>query len=135
MLCNAHPIHFAPYRTGLTIYPCRESLVKGPLAFATQAGQALSDVPAVHLQRILLVYYHLLMADPETPTCLGWSTTLLQSIYRPTSSSHPDGAVRWLVPRCLGLQTHLPEATGNNPRLNSWGLTLQVTLTYVLARS
>lgn len=95
----------------LLAYLRRESLANGPLAFTTQPGIALSGVPATHLQRILLAYYRLLMADSDTPTRLGWSASLLQSIYRPASTAHPDGAVRWLALRCLGLQTRLPETT------------------------
>ncbi|KAG9103872.1 hypothetical protein FRC06_007401 [Ceratobasidium sp. 370] len=99
----------------LAAYIGRNALANGPLAFITQDGLALADVPAEHLQRILLAYYRLLAADPEAPTRLGWSPYLLQSVYRPTlgnvSGAHPDRTTRWLALRCFGDQMRLPEAT------------------------
>jgi midasin len=98
----------------LAAYLRRKSLSHGPLAFTTESTRAMSDIPAVHLQRILIAYYRLLAVDPDAPTRLGWSAGLLQALFRPVpnaSTSHPDGAVRWLAIRCFGLQTRLSEIT------------------------
>ncbi|QRV86470.1 AAA domain protein [Ceratobasidium sp. AG-Ba] len=98
----------------LDTYLSSKALENGPLAFIAQPGIALADVPAAHLQRILLAYYRLLAADPAAPTRLSWPSYLLQSIYRPSSGDiagpHPDPAVRWLALRCFGFQTCLSEA-------------------------
>ncbi|KAG8724797.1 hypothetical protein FRC12_024266, partial [Ceratobasidium sp. 428] len=99
----------------LTAYLGRKALTDGPLAFITDESLVLANVPAEYLQRILLAYYRLLAADPETPARMGWSPYLLQTLYRPTpeksSGPHPDRTVRWLALRCFGFQTRLPEVT------------------------
>ncbi|CAE6509447.1 unnamed protein product [Rhizoctonia solani] len=98
----------------LAAYLGRTSLSHGPLGFISEPNLVVSDLPAQHLQRILIAYYRLLAADPGTPTRLGWSATLLQALFRPVpgiSSPHPDHAVRWLALRCFGTQTGLTEIT------------------------
>ncbi|KAF8758346.1 ATPase [Rhizoctonia solani] len=98
------------------IFPVLTShlLSHGPLRFLIEPDLVMSEVPALHLQRILIAYYRLLGADPSTPARLGWSAALLQVLFRPVlgeSSPHPNHAVRWLALRCFGLQTHLSEIT------------------------
>ncbi|KAF8711008.1 ATPase, partial [Rhizoctonia solani] len=98
----------------LAAYLRRTSLSHGPLRFLIEPDLVMSEVPALHLQRILIAYYRLLGADPSTPARLGWSAALLQVLFRPVlgeSSPHPNHAVRWLALRCFGLQTHLSEIT------------------------
>ncbi|KAH7340561.1 hypothetical protein B0J17DRAFT_704975 [Rhizoctonia solani] len=98
----------------LAAYLSRASLSRGPLGFISEPNLVVSDLPVLHLQRILIAYYRLLAADPGTPTRLGWSATLLQALFRPVpgiSSPHPDHAVRWLALRCFGIQTGLTEIT------------------------
>ncbi|CAE6520032.1 unnamed protein product [Rhizoctonia solani] len=98
----------------LAAYLRRTSLSHGPLGFIAEPGLAMSEVPTLHLQRILIAYYRLLAADPGAPAHLGWSAALLQALFRPVpgiSSPHPDHAVRWLALRCFGIQTQLTEIT------------------------
>ncbi|KAJ1310100.1 hypothetical protein OPQ81_006847 [Rhizoctonia solani] len=98
----------------LAAYLGRTSLSHGPLAFITESSLTVSEVPALHLQRILIAYYRLLAADPHTPARLGWSAAPLQALFRPipgVTTPHPDHAVRWLALRCFGIQTRLAEIT------------------------
>ncbi|CAE6347638.1 unnamed protein product [Rhizoctonia solani] len=98
----------------LAAYLRRTSLSHGLLGFLIEPNLIISEVPTLHLQRILIAYYRLLSADPGTPTRLGWSATLLQILFRPVpgvSSAHPNHAIRWLALRCFGLQTRLSEIT------------------------
>ncbi|CAE6410298.1 unnamed protein product [Rhizoctonia solani] len=98
----------------LALYLDRASLSHGPIGFIAEPGQAMLNIPALHLQRILTAYYRLLAADPGAPARFGWPATLLQSLFRPVpgiSSPHPDHAVRWLALRCFGIQTGLTEIT------------------------
>jgi midasin len=62
------------------------------------------------LQKLLIVYYRLLIANRDLPSELSCPTTPLETLFR---APHPDPSVMFLAIRCYGLQTEMMEADRN----------------------
>ncbi|KAI9508874.1 midasin nuclear AAA ATPase [Russula earlei] len=73
----------------------------GPLSAIFTCGSP-ETAPPSRLQRVLLAYYRILMANPELPSSLNWP---LEPLSRLFWTPHPDLGVRYLAIRCYAMQS------------------------------
>ena len=78
----------------------------GPLSAIFMSAPA-ETAPPSRLQRVLLAYYRILMANPELPNWLDWP---LEPLSRLIWAPHPDPGVRYLAIRCYAMQSGMSEA-------------------------